>query len=227
MLSFRAKLALVVLSAAAGAHAQYVVGQVSETLRPTRVYASPSTHCRSYYRVGAYQRLVTNPGPNGFVRVLLQNGAYGYMPESGTVQLPYKAVSKQAEALPNPSRSGEMIANYGLRFSGTRYKFGGTDVNTGIDCSAFVQKLFGDVAGIKLPRTAAEQEMVGAPVTRLENLQPGDRLYFWDKSRGKIGHTGVYIGGGRFVHSSHGNGGVATNALTASWLRILVAARRD
>ena len=79
---------------------------------------------------------------------------------------------------------------------------------------------------MKLPRTAAEQALVGQPVCRLEDLQSGDRLYFWEKKRSKIGHTGLYLGNGYFVHSSSGNHGVATDYLTPRWRAILVAARR-
>jgi cell wall-associated NlpC family hydrolase len=80
--------------------------------------------------------------------------------------------------------------------------------------------------GIELPRTAAEQALVGEPITRLEQLRKGDRLYFCDKSRHRIDHTGMYMGDGTFIHSSHGKGGVAITPLTRSWLSILVAARR-
>ena len=68
---------------------------------------------------------------------------------------------------------------------------------------------------------------MGQQITRLEDLQAGDRLYFWENKRGKIGHTGIYLGKGYFVHSSVGNHGVATDYLgSKNWLKILVAARR-
>jgi hypothetical protein len=228
MSNIRAVSALLTLLAAGAANAQYVLGHIGETLQPTRIFASPSAHSRTYCRLSAYVRVIINPGPNGYDKVLLRNGVYGYTPESAIAQLPYKLVSRTPPRpeISGESRAGSAIANYGLQFQGVPYKMGGTDTSTGIDCSAFVQKLYGDVAGVKLPRTAAEQALVGEPITRLEYLQPGDRLYFWDKNRGKIGHTGVYIGGGMFVHSSHGRGGVATNYLSQSWLRTLVAARR-
>ena len=44
-----------------------------------------------------------------------------------------------------------------------------------------------------LPRTAAEQATVGEPITRLEDLQPGDRLYFKERSETRISHTGIYL----------------------------------
>jgi cell wall-associated NlpC family hydrolase len=88
--------------------------------------------------------------------------------------------------------------------------------------------MFGEVAHIQLPRTAAEQVKVGQPVRRLDELRAGDRLYFWDKKRGKVGHTGIYLGGGYFVHSSRSHNGVATDYLgSRTWLNMLVAARRS
>jgi cell wall-associated NlpC family hydrolase len=228
MLSLRAVSALAISFAAVAAPSQVVIGRLAEALKPTRIYASPTTHSRAYYRVPAYQYLVVNAASNGFVRVLLQNGSSGYAPESSVVELPYKVTSKTALSAPTSgtSRAGNAIANYGLSFRGAPYKWGGTDATNGIDCSGFVQKLYGDIAGVRLPRTAAEQALVGEPVTRLENLQPGDRLYFWEAKRHMIGHTGVYIGGGMFVHSSHGHGGVATDYLSEKWTRILCQARR-
>jgi cell wall-associated NlpC family hydrolase len=104
-------------------------------------------------------------------------------------------------------------------------------LTNGIDCSGFVQQLFGKI-GVDLPRTAAEQAKVGKKIERLEDLQPGDRLYFWDKKRGKIGHTGIFLGffkdgGAYFIHSSTNNKGVDTDDLRSKkWLNMLVAARR-
>ena len=118
-----------------------------------------------------------------------------------------------------------------FRYIGTPYKWGGQSLTGGIDCSAFVQTLYGK-EGIALPRTAREQALVGEKVERLESLQPGDRLYFWSSKRGAIGHTGIFLGffqdgGAYFIHSSSSNHGVATDDLrNPKWRRILVEARR-
>ena len=118
------------------------------------------------------------------------------------------------------------MADYAVEWQGTTpYKWGGTELRSGIDCSGFVKKMYGAI-GLNLPRTAAEQARVGVPITRYEDLQKGDRLYFWDAKRGKIGHTGIYIGGGKFVHSSSGHKGIATDVLSERWRKICVAACR-
>ena len=54
-------------------------------------------------------------------------------------------------------------------FLGTRYRFGGTSKN-GLDCSAFVQKVFRSME-VSLPRTAREQFERGSAVAKLQ-IQP-------------------------------------------------------
>ncbi|MCW5943410.1 MAG: C40 family peptidase [Fimbriimonadaceae bacterium] len=121
--------------------------------------------------------------------------------------------------------ASEMI-EFGKRYMGTKYVWGGTDLENGIDCSGFVMRLFGKY-GKRLPRTAAEQAKVGQPVEKLEDLRPGDRLYFWEYKRGKVGHTAIYIGDNKFIHSSSSRGGVNIDDLRKNyWRRILVGARR-
>jgi cell wall-associated NlpC family hydrolase len=234
MHSFRATSALAILVATCAAHAQVVIGKLGEATKPTRIYSAPSSRSRAYYRVAAYQYLVIQPATGNYFKVLLQNGTYGYAPKAAVVALPYN-ITSNAPRNPQPLASrgavaagsaGMAIAREGLSMEGTPYKWGGTDPSSGIDCSAFVQKLYGDVAGVRLPRTAAEQALVGTPINRLEDLQAGDRLYFYEAKRNKIGHTGVYLGNGWFVHSSHGKGGVSHDFLSARWRKILVAARR-
>ena len=149
----------------------------------------------------------------------MSNGIYGYVRASKVAKLPQ--LVRQASG--NASRAA--AAKKGLNYIGTPYVWGGDSITSGIDCSGFVKKLYGDI-GINLPRTAAEQAKVGTRITRLEDLKAGDRLYFWEKKRATIGHTGLYLGNGYFVHSSRGHNGVNTDQLTEKWQRILVAARR-
>lgn len=176
-----------------------------------------------------------------WLAVLLQNGQTGYVLAEKVAQLPYDVEvprnlkltsrsSSSGRSTGNPSDKAEML-QYSFKYIGTPYKWGGNDLNNGIDCSAFVQQLFGRI-GVNLPRTAAEQAHVGQKIERLEDLQPGDRLYFWDKKRNKIGHTGIFLGffqdgGAYFIHSSSNNKGVDTDDLrNKKWLDMLVAARR-
>lgn len=214
-----------------------VLGKLGQALQSSAIYSRPSVRSHVYYRVKPYQYLVLRSArSNAYYKVLLQNGAFGYIPASYVATLPYSVTANRSETpalayTPLSSRSDTADARMyaaedSLRFKGVRYKWGGTNPASGIDCSAFVKLLYGEI-GIQLPRTAAEQAMVGTPVRRLEDLQPGDRLYFWSFKRNMIGHTGIYLGNGFFEHSSSNHHGVATDYLgTKKWLSILVAARR-
>jgi cell wall-associated NlpC family hydrolase len=209
-----------------------VLGKLGQALESTPIKASTKSGARTYYKVKPYEYLVIQSSQNpGWFKVLLENGMYGYVKADTVARLPFEVT---ADAPPQTrtsgvagSRGASYVADRGMQFQGVRYRWGGTDPSTGIDCSAFVKMLYGEV-GVNLPRTAAEQALVGVPVRRLEDLQKGDRLYFWSSSRNKIGHTGVYLGNGYFVHSSSGKGAVTTDFLGAkNWLKILVAARRS
>lgn len=224
-----------------------IIGKLGQALEETQIRSAPGSKAKVYYTVKAYQYIVIKPTKHEqWLAVLLQNGRDGYIRADKVARLPYDVRA----AAPEPGRSGgsatsragaRSVAGEGaksdmLRLSfqyvGTPYRWGGNSLSNGIDCSGFVQQLFGKI-GVNLPRTAAEQALVGTPVARLEDLQSGDRLYFWDAKRGKIGHTGIFLGyyadgGAYFIHSSTNNRGVDTDDLrSGKWREILVAARRD
>jgi len=91
----------------------------------------------------------------------------------------------------------------------TRYKFGGDD-RSGIDCSAFTEKILSTVYQIKAPRTAKDQYKICEKIA-VANLVEGDLVFF--NTRGGISHVGLYLGNNFFVHSSV-SGGVTISSLT-------------
>lgn len=90
--------------------------------------------------------------------------------------------------------SGSAVVDYACQFIGNPYVFGGTDINNGIDCSAYVRYVFANF-GISLPRTSYEQRVVGKEVS-YSNAQPGDIICY-------SGHVAIYIGNGQIVHASN------------------------
>ena len=110
---------------------------------------------------------------------------------------------------------------------GTPYRFGGDD-RDGIDCSAFIQKVF-EVEGEKLPRTTQEQINVGSEVGLDEQFQSGDRLFFAFGRLGKgvADHTGIYIGNNQFIQASSSKGVTISDVGDGSYYRNnLIAVRR-
>ncbi|MCF7520590.1 C40 family peptidase [Neisseria sp. ZJ106] len=105
-----------------------------------------------------------------------------------------------ASANANARGGADQLIGSAMGLLGVAYRYGGTSVRTGFDCSGFMQYIFRNAAGLNLPRTAAEQATMGTHVDRSE-LQPGDMVFFRTMGRGRISHVGLYIGNDRFIHA--------------------------
>jgi cell wall-associated NlpC family hydrolase len=93
--------------------------------------------------------------------------------------------------------SGLVTTAFG--FLGVPYKFGGTNTETGIDCSALVMLIYKESLGMVLPRTAAEQAKASQSIDQ-KDLKPGD-LVFYNTMKRTFSHVGIYIGDGKFIHA--------------------------
>jgi len=85
-------------------------------------------------------------------------------------------------------------------FLGVKYRRGGSNIKTGLDCSAYVQKVF-RIVGMDLPRTAREQFGAGMEVAR-DALRLGDLVFFKRSQTKRPAHVGIYICNDQFIHSS-------------------------
>ncbi len=96
------------------------------------------------------------------------------------------------------SQTAVDLINYAYNFLGNPYVYGGNSLTNGIDCSGFVQQIFGKF-GYSLPRTSLAYANVG---TRIDyrNAKPGDILVY--KYGDGSGHVAIYIGNGQIVHAS-------------------------
>ena len=85
-------------------------------------------------------------------------------------------------------------------FAGAPYKLGGDTVR-GLDCSAFVRKMY-EIFGVHLPRSAQEQFSAGSRVDK-DNLATGDLVFFKTRRCARYPtHVGIYLGDGEFIHTS-------------------------
>lgn len=89
------------------------------------------------------------------------------------------------------------------RLIGAPYVPGGESPG-GVDCSGLVQYVYRQ-AGIRVPRTTAEQFKAGRSQRR---VLPGDLLFFRADDSSVISHVGIYAGQGQMIHASSGNGRV-------------------
>jgi len=111
------------------------------------------------------------------------------------------------------------VVGIAMRYLGVPYVWGGASPS-GFDCSGFVMYVFAQV-GVSLPHSSGAQYGYGVGVSQGE-LQPGDLVFF-----NGLGHVGIYIGGGQFIHSPHTGDVVKISSLGDSWYAsTYVGARR-
>jgi cell wall-associated NlpC family hydrolase len=96
--------------------------------------------------------------------------------------------------LPAP-RYGHVVG-IALQYLGVPYVWGGSSPSTGFDCSGFSMYVFAQI-GVSLPHHAASQYSYGTPVP-FDQIAAGDLVFF-----SGLGHMGIAIGGGQFVHAPH------------------------
>jgi cell wall-associated NlpC family hydrolase len=101
------------------------------------------------------------------------------------------------------SEDAKVVA-YAKRFLGVRYSYGGTSPATGFDCSGFTRFVYAHF-GIALPHYSGAQFALGR---RVSHLRAGDLVFF-----DGLGHVGLYIGGGRFIHAPHTGASVSIETL--------------
>ncbi|HVO72754.1 MAG TPA: C40 family peptidase [Ignavibacteriaceae bacterium] len=120
------------------------------------------------------------------------------------------------EWLSKVNPTAENILKTAKLFMGIPYLWGGTSIK-GMDCSGFTKTVF-FLNGLILPRDASQQADIGEFIdtkNRLENLMPGDLLFFGEKGKDslkdKIVHVALYIGDGDYINAS---GKVRINSLS-------------
>lgn len=168
-------------------------------------------------RVTTYGESVEITGVSGEWYRVNAGGMSGYI-RSDFVEL------GEYSAAPAASTSiGSQIVAFAKQYLGVPYVWAGS-TPSGFDCSGFVSYVFKS-NGYQTNRTAAAIYQNGYAVDKSE-LQPGDAVFFASSSEA-IGHVGIYIGNGQFIHASSGAGYVTINSLDESYYsRMYVGARR-
>jgi cell wall-associated NlpC family hydrolase len=120
------------------------------------------------------------------------------------------AAATDTPATEHRAELGVRIARYAKRFVGVRYSYGGMSPR-GFDCSGLVAYVYRHF-GIKLPHYTVAQYRRGRNI-RVRRLRPGDLVFF-----DGLGHVGLFVGRGRFIHAPHSGTRVRVEPL-AGWYR--------
>ena len=136
---------------------------------------------------------------DGWVKFRYKDGiGYAYAPGNAIV----------AYTIPEAQRDDDLrtqVVNYAVKFVGKPYQWGGTNPNTGVDCSGFVQYVMEHAAGVRLDRTSRQQAEEGEAVP-VSNMEPGDLLFYSNGT--EINHVALYIGEGKIVHAANRKSGI-------------------
>jgi cell wall-associated NlpC family hydrolase len=98
------------------------------------------------------------------------------------------------------------IVSLAINSKDVPYLWGGNDLCTGVDCSGLVQALYKKL-DYDLPRTSREQWKKCEEVS-LDNLLPGDLIFYNSTNDTTINHVAIYIGDEQVIHSKNYKVGV-------------------
>lgn len=162
--------------------------------------------------------------PNYLSKIVFSCGILFALNTSATASLSSKpATPHQILTAPTTKTSSasasQKIHNIYRQWAGTRYRLGGT-TKAGIDCSAFVRETMLKAFNLNLPRSTAEQKLVGRAIKKSE-LRVGDLVFFRNNK-----HVGVYIGNGKFIHAGSSTGVTTASLSNSYWAKNYTQSRR-
>ena len=131
-------------------------------------------------------------------------------------KIPLKNIQKNANY-----KTKVLFSEY-EKWRGVPYKLGGVSL-TGVDCSSFIQQVYYDAFGLRIPRTTINQLKIGIEVDK-KDLKVGDMIFFrtgWD-----VRHVGIIIEDGAFVHASTSQGVTISSIYNPYWVDNYYQSRR-
>ncbi len=175
-----------------------------------------------FYRVGDWYYVSLNTEDSyGFIHEKYVDSEFLHLAPIKNIA-DVKEIKVEAAKTPKTSK-GEEVANYAKQFIGNPYRYGGTSLTKGADCSGFTQQIM-KKAGVSLQRSSTAQYSSNGVKVSANNLQPGDLLFYG--YGGKVSHVGVYVGDKKMVHASSAKTGIImSNAFRTSG-KPLIGAKR-
>jgi len=121
-----------------------------------------------------------------------------------------KSIIDKLNNVTNANNKKERFLEEIVSYLNTPYRYGG-ESRSGIDCSAFTQKVYGNSLDIKIPRTAREQFRTWKIFKDKDELKFGDLIYFNTSRRYFPGHVGIYLDDNLFAHASSSKGVIVSS----------------
>lgn len=169
-------------------------------------------------------QIIMTVGEGTSVEILGVDGAYYFVSTDDYLgYIDSSAVDFIAEAMvKTPDADSGTIVAEAMNYLGVPYVYGGTSPS-GFDCSGLVYYVYA-LYEYTVNRTAATLMKNG---TEVEEPVEGDLVFFANGGGGRVGHVGIYIGDGQFIHASSGSGQVIISGLDENYYsRYYCGARR-
>lgn len=128
---------------------------------------------------------------------------------------------------PSPSQQWEQKADKLIDFAKSltdkvEYNYGKRDTSNPnkllLDCSSYTQYVYKQALGITMG-WGANLQFNGFPRVAKANLRKGDLVFFSVSTPGKIGHVGIYIGDGKFIHNVSKKSDVVISDINSSYYK--------
>ncbi len=140
-----------------------------------------------------------------------------------------EAPASGGESSYNASYSADGLISVASAMLGKPYSWSEESPSKGFDCSGLVYFSL-RTCGVSTSRySAAGFSSVSkwTEITSISDLQKGDLVFFKNDTSSNVSHTGIYAGGGKFIHASSSSGKVITSSIsTAYWTRNFINGRR-
>ena len=119
-----------------------------------------------------------------------------------------------------PAERYSQVVGIAMQYLGVPYVWGGASPS-GFDCSGLVMYVYAQV-GVSLPHyTVAQWDYPNSVSVPRDQLEPGDLVFF-----DGLGHVGIYIGNGEFIHAPHTGANVEIDSLDGWYAADYVGAKR-
>lgn len=159
-----------------------VIGQLGQVVEDAKVYRNRNKESRVLSDTKVDQYLVVNlTDDSDWLAVTMVDGSTGYIQSKCVAQLPYDV----------PGNVGSDLITLASGWVGVPYSESSEDIGTGASQTSLVRLLLKD-CGFDLPQEIQKQVSIGTKIEKVEDLQPGDRLYFGTEKRAVSG--GLFLG---------------------------------
>lgn len=115
----------------------------------------------------------------------------------------------------NASGNGQSMVSFAMQYVGYPYAYAGEGPYA-FDCSGFTKFVAQNTLGMDITHDMFTQIGMGQSVG-MNELVPGDLVFFANTFRPGLSHVGIYIGNGQFVHAENESTGVVVSDLNSDY----------